>query len=93
MRLLIEEYQKRIATLEKDIKGVYTKLESFKEVSTFGEQEERIKGHIDLLVKELITTKEQKFLRDKVAFNEGKAYLWQQHNSQGRQQKKNNPKS
>lgn len=61
MRLLIEEYRKRTTVLEKEIEGVYTKLEHFKDVSTFGEQEEHIKGHINLVVKELITTKEQKF--------------------------------
>lgn len=61
MRLLIEEYRKRTAALEKEFEEVYTKLEPFKDVSTYREQEEHIKGHIDLVVKELITNKEQNF--------------------------------
>lgn len=39
MRLLTEEYRKRIAALEKEIEGIYIHLEVFKDVSTYGEQE------------------------------------------------------
>lgn len=93
MKLLIEEYQKRIVNLEKDIENVYTKLDSFKDLPTYNEHEEGIKTHIDQMVKELIATKERKFWRDKTAFREGIAYRWQQRNTQTRQQRKNNLKN
>lgn len=77
-KLSTEEYQKRITSLEKYIDIIYAKLEPFKELLNFREQEEAIKTHIDQMVRELITTKERKFWRDKTAFREGKAYRWQQ---------------
>lgn len=92
MRLLIEEYQKRIANLEKDFENVYVKLDQFKDLPTYKEQEEGIKIHIDQVVKEIITTKGKKLWRDKTAFREGNAYHWQQRNTQTRQQRKNNSK-
>lgn len=65
MKLLIEEYRKLIATLDKGIDIVYTKHEPFKESPRFRDQEETIKSHLDQLVKEILTTKELKFWRDK----------------------------
>ncbi|XP_040193145.1 uncharacterized protein LOC120926910 [Rana temporaria] len=92
MKLLIEEYQKRILTSEKEIDELYNQLEPFKDMDTYKDQEQKIKGHIDTTVKDLITKKEQNFWRDKMAFKEGKAYRWLIRKNQNRPQRRTNLK-
>lgn len=84
MKFPMEEYCKRITTLNKEIDTIYGRLEAFTEYPSFRDQEETIRSHLDLLVKEIVTTKEHTFWRDKTAFCEGKAYKWHQRNTQTR---------
>lgn len=46
MQLLMEEYRARTVLLEKDIDRIYTKLQTFKNLPVFKDQEERIKNLI-----------------------------------------------
>lgn len=79
MQLLVEEYRARTPTLEKDIDHIYSKLQPFKSLSAFKDQEKRIKNHLDQVTVDILRKK--KFWRDKMAFEQGKAYKWQQNSN------------
>lgn len=80
VKLLNEEYRRRINVIDKDIDPIYTKLQPFKTISNFKEHEERIKKHLDIFTQDTLATKEKKFWRDKRAFQDGKDYRWHQGN-------------
>lgn len=80
MKMLIEEYKVRTLSLEKDIDLIYSKLQTFKSLPAFKEHKERIKTHLDQATAEFLGKKENKFWRDKMSFQEGKAYRWQRNN-------------
>lgn len=80
MRMLIEEYKTRSLALDKEIDNIYVKLQSFKSLPSLKEHEERIKIHLDQITTETLRKKDKKFWRDKLSFQEGRAYKWTQNN-------------
>lgn len=75
-----EEYKTRSLALDKEIDSIYSKLQTFKSLPSLKEHEERIKTHLDQITTETLRKKNKKFWRDKLSFQEGKAYKWTQNN-------------
>lgn len=56
MKLLNEEYRKRMINIDKDIDQIYSKLQHLKSAANFKEQEERIKNHLDSFTRDMLAT-------------------------------------
>lgn len=61
MQLLVEEYKAQTLMLEKDIDCIYSKLQSFKSLSTFKEQEDKITIYLDQVTVDILGKKENMF--------------------------------
>lgn len=78
MSLLTEEYKKRLLDIVRNIEDLYSKLNTFNTHPSFSELNEKLKIHIEGYNKNILAKKVSKFLRDKQAFHEGRAYKWHQ---------------
>lgn len=83
MSLLIDEYQKRLIEIDINVDKIYLQIQSLQTHSSFQELNEKLKTHFELFNKSILSKKENKFLRDKQAFQEGPAYKWHQGTSGG----------
>lgn len=86
MNLLIEEYKKRLIDIDRNIDKLYSQINTLNTHPSFPELNEKLKAHIEAFNRDILAKKENKFLRDKQAFQEGRAYKWhQQSNTRNRQ--------
>lgn len=78
MKLLMEEYQKHMTEIDLNIDQIYSKIKPLETHPSFPKLNEKLKIHIELFNKNILLKKEGKFLRDKQACEEGRAYKWAQ---------------
>lgn len=83
MSLLIDEHQKRLIEIDTNIEKIYSQIKLLQTHSSFQELNEKLKIHIEIFNKSILSKKENNFLRDKQDFQEGRAYKWQQKTSGG----------
>lgn len=77
--ILIEHHEKLLIDLNNEISIICAELENFKSLETFKIKDEEIKKQIEELNQTLINRKETKLNRDRRAYEQGKAYRWQQN--------------
>lgn len=70
MKLLIEEYQKRLIDINSNIDKIYSRIKPLQAHATFQELNDKLKTHIELFNKSILTKIELKYMRDKQAFDE-----------------------
>lgn len=88
MNLLIEEYKRRLIDIDRNIDKLYSQINTLNTHPSFPELNEKLKAHIEAFNRDILAKKENKFLRDKQAFQEGRAYKWrQQTNTRNRQRR------
>lgn len=78
MELLITEYEKWSSTLDGDIHNICLKLQPLQTHKTFADRESKLKIHLEDFNKDILTKKESKFSRDRCAFEDNRAYKWNQ---------------
>lgn len=76
INLLNNEHKSELLDVDKELHDIHTKLLTFNTVEGFNIKEKQIGDNLSKISKQIITTKERKFIRDKRAFSENKAYLW-----------------
>lgn len=76
MQLLIVEYEKRSRTLDVDIEGTCLRLQTFKTHKSFMDREIKLKKHLEVYNRDILTKKDGKFSKDRSAFEENRAYKW-----------------
>lgn len=79
MEALIEEYTKRTKMLDMEITKICKCLQQFKTLKSAINKEQKLKIHLEAFNNDILVKKGQKFLRDKNAFEVGKAYKWNQN--------------
>lgn len=67
---------------------IYSKIKPLQNHPSFQNLNEKLKVHIELFNKTILSKKEFKYLRDKHAFEEGKAYKWSQSSGNKNLQRK-----
>lgn len=81
MGLLIEHYQSEMSALDTEIQTLLLNSNHLQASTCFQEKEAVLNDCLDKFKREIISSKELKFLRDKKAFNLGKAYRWSKSTS------------
>lgn len=78
MKLLITEYQKRSNVLDGDIQTICLKLQLLQTHKIYMDKELKLKKHLEDFNKDILIKKESKLSRDRCAFEENRAYKWNQ---------------
>lgn len=76
MSLIIEEYQKSLKEIDRELDSVYTQLVVFKNHALYAQYDKELNEHIEQFNREMLIKKEKNFHRDKNAFQDQKAYNW-----------------
>lgn len=76
MSLLIDEYQRKLIDIEKELERLNKQLIGFKDHALFEQYDRNLNEHLEHYNKEILIKKDKKFFRDRVAFQESKAYNW-----------------
>lgn len=74
MSLLIEEYQKTIREIDRELEPLYVQLTAFKNHASYIKYDNELNEHLEQFNRDILVKKEKKFLRDQNAFQEQKAY-------------------
>lgn len=69
MKLLTGEYQKRLIDINANIDEIYSKIQPLQTHSSYKDLDEKLKSHIEIFNKSILSKKEFKYLRDKQAFD------------------------
>lgn len=83
MVLLMEEYDNSLKDIDKEIDELYMKNEHLASQESFIETEAKVQEEIENLNRNILLGKEKKFRKDGRAFQEGKAYKWNNQNQGG----------
>lgn len=83
MSLLIDKYQKHLIEIDINVDKIYLHIQSLQTHSSFQELSDKLNTHIEVFNKSILSKKENTFLRDKQAFQKGRAYKWHQGMSGG----------
>ncbi|XP_040178992.1 uncharacterized protein LOC120913241 [Rana temporaria] len=82
MSLLIEEYQRTIQKIDKELEPLFAQLKSHSNHDFFKKLDEELNEHLKQFNNDILIRKQKKLLRDQGEFSEQKAYNWK--NQQGR---------
>lgn len=88
MELLCGHYNDELISLDKEIEKLYTENSSIVSSELFSSRESNLKTHIETYVADILKTKEKKFLRDKVSYDNNQAYAWTQNKTNKRRNTK-----
>lgn len=76
MELLRTHYANELETVEKEITDTFALIKPFIESENFKAKMAVLRKNMETLNKDIARRKENKFQRDSMAFNTGKAYKW-----------------
>lgn len=76
MGLLIEHYQSEMGVQDTEIQTLWQNTNHLQSSTVFLGTKAVLNEHLDKFNREIISSKELKFIRDKKAFNSGRAYRW-----------------
>lgn len=76
IKLLVAQYRLDLISLDQELISLQTKHESVKSHIQFEKKWQELKEYLNKLNKDIISKKQTKMYRDKMAFLEGYAYCW-----------------
>lgn len=74
--LLVDEYKEQLTSIDLEIEKLYTNNSKNIDKNQLKDIEKVIKEHLATFNQELINRKETKFRKDKMAFENNRAYKW-----------------
>lgn len=88
MELLCEHFSGELTILDKEIERLYRDNDLIVSSELFSNRETILKTELENYVSGLLKTKEKKYMRDKLAYDNDQAYNWIQQKSRKRNNKK-----
>lgn len=94
MELLCKQYTNELTSVDIEIEDLYEDNQSITSDGLFSTWESALKTNLEGYVTEILKTKEKKFVRDKLAYDNKQAYHWGQKNNKAkrRNNQTQNPK-
>ncbi|XP_073491307.1 uncharacterized protein [Aquarana catesbeiana] len=94
MELLCKQYTNELTLVDKEIEKLYEDNQLITLDGLFSTRESALKTNLEGYVTEILKTKERKFVRDKLAYDNKQAYHWDQKNNKAkrRNNQTRNPK-
>lgn len=88
MELLCKHYTTELSLVDKEIEKLHYDNPAIIADALFSTRENELKSNLELYVTEILKTKEKKYIRDKLAYDNKQAYNWSQNNY--KRKKRNN---
>lgn len=88
MELLCKHYTVELSLVDKEIEKLYQDNSSIITDGLFSTRENELKSNLQVYVTEILKTKEKKYIRDKLAYDNKQAYNWSQNSY--KRKKRNN---
>lgn len=73
---LRKEYAIRTKEIDKDLDSIYTLLSQYKDYSSYIQLNKDLIDHLENFIRQILIKEEKKLQRDKMAFQEGRAFYW-----------------